>query len=244
MRGPLRSLAVVMGMAAWAGASLHAQTPVPSSPPAPVVITQGDAVVKRAPDQAWLSVTTESRDPKADEARRKGAEAMTAVQAAIRGAGVAADAVRTTGFVLTPDVEWNNGRSTIKGYIARNDIEVRVDAIDRVGAVIDAVNAARGTTVSVTGPRFALKDQASAEAEALRLAVTSALARAQAMATGAHRTLGVVLRIERQDNGGPIRPEPAFMRVAGVAPAAQAETPIVAGDIEVRAQVSVTIELR
>ena len=48
-----------------------AQTPAPQTP---VIVTQGEAVVKRAPDRAWLTVATETRDARAAEARRRNAE--------------------------------------------------------------------------------------------------------------------------------------------------------------------------
>ena len=86
----------------------------PAGPP--VIVTQGESTVKRAPDRALLSVSAETRDPKAAEARRRNAETMTSVQSALKAAGVAADAIRTVCFSLSPEMDWVNGRSTMKGY--------------------------------------------------------------------------------------------------------------------------------
>jgi uncharacterized protein YggE len=233
-------LTIAAALLVGGATSASAQTPAASPP---VIVTRGEAVVKRAPDQAWLSVATETRDLRAEEARRKSAEAATAVQAALKGPGLAADAIRTTGFSLAPDMEWNNGRGTVKGYIVRNQIDVRVDDLSKLGAVIDAANATKNTTLTITGPRFALKDQDAADAEALRAAVQSAMARAQAMAAGAKRTLGNIVHIE--DQGGPRLPQPQPMfRMAAAGQAADVQTPITPGEIEVRAEVSVTVELR
>jgi uncharacterized protein YggE len=219
--------------------SASAQTPASS----PVVVTRGEAVVKRAPDQAWLTVSTETRDLRAEDARRKSAEATTAVQAALKGTGLAADAIRTTGYTLTPEMDWNNGRGTVKGYLVRNQVEVRVDDLAKLGAVIDAANATKSTALTISGPRFALKDQDSADAEALRAAVQSAMARAQSMASGAKRTLGNIVRIE--DQSGPRLPQPQPMfRMAAAGQDNNVQTPITPGEIEVRAEVSVTVELR
>lgn len=206
-----------------------------------VVVAQGEATVKRSPDQAWLTVATETRDVKAEDARRKSAEGMTAVQAALRRAGVPADAIRTTSYYLTPEMDWNNGRGTVKGYLVRNQIDVRVDNLDRLGDVIDAANATKTTTLTISGPRFALKDQQAAETEALRLAVEAAMTRAQAMASGAKRSLGEIVRIEEPGASRPPSPQP-LMRMAAAAEPAQ--TPITPGDIEVRVEVTVTVALR
>ena len=48
------------------------QTP----PASPVVLTRGVATVKRAPDPAWLTIATETRDVRADDARQKSAQAV------------------------------------------------------------------------------------------------------------------------------------------------------------------------
>lgn len=211
------------------------------SPPQAVVVAQGEATVKRAPDQAWLTVATETRDVKAEDARRKSAEGMTAVQASLRRAGVPADAIRTTSYYLTPEMDWNNGRGTVKGYLVRNQIDVRVDNLDRLGDIIDAANATKTTTLTISGPRFALKDQQAAETEALRLAVEAAMTRAQAMAGGAKRSLGEIVRIEESGASRPTSPQPVMRMAAAAEPV---QTPITPGDIEVRVEVTVTVALR
>ena len=165
------------------------------------------------------------------------------MQAALKGTGLAADAIRTTGYSLAPEMEWNNGRGTVKGYLVRNQIEVRVDDLAKLGAVIDAANATKSTTLTITGPRFALKDQDAAEAEALTAAVHAAMARAQAMDAGAKRTLGNIIRVEDQSSSRLPQPQPMF-RMAAAGQDNNVQTPITPGEIEVRAEVSVTVELR
>lgn len=207
----------------------------------PVVVTQGEATLKRAPDRASLTVATETREPRAADARRLSAEGMTALQASLKKIGLSDDAIRTTGYSLVPDMEWKGGRGTVRGYLVRNQIEVRVDDLDRLSDVIDAINTSRSTTVSIDGPRFSLKESASVQAEALRMAVASAIERARAMASGASRTLGPIVRIEEHNLGGQA-PQPMMMRMAASAQATS--TPIEPGAIEITALVTVTAELR
>jgi uncharacterized protein YggE len=218
-----------------------AQTP---SLQPPVIVTQGEATLKRAPDRAWVTVATETRDVKAAEARKRNAEAMTSAQGALKGAGVRPDAIRTTGYSLSPEFDWNDGRSILRGYVVRNQIEVRVDDLDRLADVLDAVNAARNVAISVTGPRFDLKDENAAQSEALRAAVEVALTRAQAIAAGAKRSLGQILRIEERGQG-PIVPRPPMpMAMRSTVGQAEVATPITPGEIEVRAEVTVTVEIK
>lgn len=233
-----RTLAVL----ALTFAAVPAAAQTVDRPAQPVVVTQGEATVTRAPDRAWLTVAADGRDARAADARRIGAEAMTNVQAALEAAGVAADAIRTTGYSLTPEMEWNNGRGTVKGYVAHNQIEVRIDDLTKLGAIIDAADNIRSATISISGPRFDLKDREGAEREALGLAVQAALARAEAIAAGAKRTLGDVVRIDDQNMGAP-PPRPMFM-AAERAVAKDATTPITPGEINIDARVSLTVELK
>jgi len=209
-----------------------------------LVITQGEATVRRTPDQAWLSISTQTREARSDDARRKNAENMAAVQEKLRTTGLLPDAIRTTGYRLEPEMEWKNGRGSVKGYIAYNQIEVRIDDLDSLSDIVDVADVAGSTVLRISGLRFALKDQQTAEVEALRLAVQAAHARAEAIASGAQRTLGNIVRIEEQNLGGSIRPDVFPMQAAVARSSDTSETPIVVEDIEVLARVTLTIELR
>src|SRR5262245_58603432 len=107
MRRPILVALLVAGSAVPAFAQFAPQTPA--------IVTRGEADVKRAPDRAWLSISTETRDVAADVARTKSASAMVAVQDALKRAGVSADAIRTTGFSLAPEMEYVAGKANMKG---------------------------------------------------------------------------------------------------------------------------------
>src|SRR5436190_12109731 len=201
-----------------------AQQPAPPRDQ-PVVVTSGDGVVQAVPDRAWMSVTAESRAASPRDAQRKNAEAMKPVQDRLRAAGISEDAIKTTVYDLQPDWDYSNNRRVLRGYVARNSIEVRIDNIDRVGELVDMVVAAGAT--GVDNIRFDLKDRERVEREALRLAVADARARASAAAAGAGLSVDRVLRIDEQGVSSP-PPRPLFREAA-----AQAAPPIEAGQMEV-----------
>ena len=205
----------------------------------PVIVTRGEAVVKRAPDQAWVTIAAEARAASSADAQRGAADAMTSVNTALSRAGVAADAIRTTGYTLQPDMEYVNGRGRVKGYIARNQVEVRVDDLKKLGGVLDAAGASGAT--SMAGLRFDLKDRTTVERDALRLAVIDAMARARAIATGAGATLGAIVRIDEQSEPGP--PGIYAMKMT-MSAAGGPETPIAPGELEIRAQVTLTVGIK
>ena len=127
---------------------------------------------------------------------------MKAVLDRLKALGLPADAIRTSGYDLQPEFDYANGRQTLRDYVARNAVEVRVDDIARAGDVLDAAVGSGATSVS--GVRFDLKDRAAAEREALRKAVADARGRADAAASGAGLRVDRVLRIEEQ-RAPPIR---------------------------------------
>jgi uncharacterized protein len=216
-----------------------AQQP-PSSPSVDVVITTGEGVIQAAPDRAWITVIAETRAPSAREAQRRNTEAMRPVQDALRNARIPADAIRTVGYDLQEEFDFPNNTRVSRGYVARNSIEIRVDDVNRVGELLE-LSVGQGAT-RVGGLRFDLKEQAKLERDALRLAVAEARAKAEAAAAGAGRTVDRVIRVE--ESGGTPRPQPMFRAVAMEARAADAPVPVSAGQIEIRAQATVTLAVK
>jgi uncharacterized protein YggE len=207
-----------------------------------VIVTTGDAAVKRAPDRAWVTIGAESRARTAAEAQKLNTDAMTAVIDRIKAAAIPADAVQTTGYNLQPEFDYANGKQTLRGYVARNQVLVRIDALAKTGDVIAAAVATGATNVG--GVRFDLKDRDAVEREALRLAVQDARQRANAAASGAGVAVDRVLRVEEQRDmaDGP-RPMPMNMAMMETR-AAQMAVPVEAGEIEVRSRVTLTVAIR
>lgn len=229
--------AVLVAVLCSAAPAWAQQTAPPQNPP--VIVTRGEATLKRVPDQAFVSVAAEARAATPAEAQRNAADAMKAVQAAIAKAGVSNEAVRTSGYSMQPDMEYTNGRSRVRGYIVRNQLEVRVDDLQKLAGVIDAAGQSGAT--SMAGLRFDLKDRATVEREALRLAVQDAMARARAIASGANAQLGNIVRIDEQGGYEPPQIQnAAMMRMEAKA----ADTPVSPGELEVRAQVMLTVAIR
>lgn len=216
-----------------------AQQPAPS-PLVDVVVTTGEGVIHAVPDRAWITVIAETRAPNPREAQRRNNEAMGPVRDALRNAGIPADAIRTVGYDLQEEFDFPNNKRVSRGYVARNSIEVRVDDVNRVAELLE-LSVGQGAT-RVGGLRFDLKEQAKLEREALRLAVAEARAKAEAAAAGAGRQVDRVIRVE--ETGGVPRPQPMFRAVAMEARAAEAPVPVSTGQIEVRAQATVTLAVK
>jgi uncharacterized protein YggE len=230
-------LAAVVLLAAPAASAQTGQNP----PAEPSVAVSGEGIVEAVPDRAWVGIAAESRAGNPRDAQRRNTELMAPVQAKLKAAGVPADAIRTVGYDLQQEFDYVNNKRISRGYVARNSIEVRVDQIDRVGEILEIAVGSGATTVN--GIRFDLKDRARLEREALRLAVADARAKAEAAASGAGRTIDRILRIEEHGVASP--PVPVrMMREFSAQAADAAAPPISAGQIELRANVTVVATIK
>jgi hypothetical protein len=228
----MRSVITFVLLLSTAGAA-SAQPPAPP-PLHDVIVVGGEAIVRRAPDVALVTVAVETRAKGPRDAQRLNAETMTAVMKKIGDAGVAREALRTVGVRLEQEFDNANGKRVPRDYVARNALEITVAEVARAGEIADAAVQAGATALE--GIRFDIKDRSAAEREATRLAVIDARGKAEAAAAGAGRAIDRILKIE--EGGASDGPRP-MMRMS-----AAAATPVESGLIEVRAAVTVTVAMR
>lgn len=239
-------LATIVAMVAVLGVSAVAYAAPPlqiqDSAPNGVIVTQGEATLTVAPDRAYVQVAAEGRAQKAGDAQRLSADAMTSLQSALKNAGVPADAVRTTGYTLTPENDYVNGRQQFRDFLARNQIEIRVDDLSKLSAIIDA----SGTSgaASVSGLRFDVKNRSTVEQTALKQAVADAMSRATVIASGANHTVGNIVRIQEQRVGNARPAYYNFDSFSGGRGGGGGPTPVEPGEVEIRAQVTLTVAIK
>lgn len=201
--------------------------------PAPGVVTTGEGRVTLRPDIALLGVGVVAQASTAAEAQAQLAERMALVLERARGLGIAEDDLVTSGYSIHPTYSYDRGDAPrIVGYEASQHLSITYRDVDGVGAALDALVQGEGATnVSVA---FGLEDPESAQAEARRLAVEDARAKAQAMASAAGVSLGRPISITESGGGG------VPFRSVDMAPAAeQVGTEIPVGDLDIVIHVQV-----
>lgn len=238
----IRTCALLLLVCAPLPAFAQARDTTQAAAAVPVVVTSGEGIVQAVPDRAFVSITAESRAANPRDAQRRNVELMRPVQEKLRGAGIPADAIRTLAYDLQPEWDYVNNRRVSRGYVARNTIEVRVDGIEKLGDILDLAVTAGATSVGEV--RFDLKDRSKLEREALRLAVADARARADAAAAGAGQAITRIVRIEEHGVIAPPQPPMPMMRMTAKGEESQADVPIAAGRMELRAQVTLTCEIK
>ncbi|WP_239491679.1 SIMPL domain-containing protein [Luteitalea sp. TBR-22] len=242
MRQTLATLFVLSALTVAVPSTAAAQAAMSHAQTQDLVIAAGEGLVKRAPDQAFVTVAAEARSRQPREAQAQNAKVASAIRERLSVFNLPADALRTLSVDMQPEFDWANGKQTLRGYLASNVIEVRLDDVARVGEVVDAVIGAGATRV--TNVRFTLKDMAGAEQEALKRASAAALARARAMAEGVGRSVDRVVRLDETGRDA-IGPQPVMMRaMAAPAAADMPTTPVTAGEVEVRVSVTLHASLK
>ncbi|HEV2295303.1 MAG TPA: SIMPL domain-containing protein [Tepidisphaeraceae bacterium] len=212
-------------------------------PPSIVVTGRGEA--SAAPDRAVVRLGATAQAEQAQTAQDQVNAIVARAIDALKRAGIAERDIQTRDLSLHPvyseaghiplDQRGRGPREPrITGYRASNTVEVRVNEVGKVGAVIDAgVTAGANELQGVT---FELKEDATARTEALKRAIEKARADAQTIADALGVTLGP---IDEALAGGrnEIFPQQRFAGMAMEAMPASG-TPVQPGEIDVGATVT------
>lgn len=144
--------------------------------------------LRRPPDEASLTVGTQSRAPTATQAVAANKEKTEKLLATIRAAGIRERDTQTQGIQLQADYRWDqvNGRGsqTLVGYVASNSVLIKTRDIDSITALLDKLTDAGAD--SIYGPTFGIADPAPLRLEAR----IRAMARGKAEATEFARNNG------------------------------------------------------
>ena len=190
----------------------------------PVLAVQGNAEVRVAPELAVVRLGIVDQAASATAAQQGVNRVADAVLAAVRDTGLEDRQVQTSRLTLTPiyarQEPGNLGTRRITGYRATNTITIRVERLDRVGAVIDAALGAGANQLE--GVTFSLENDLAAREDALRIAVAEARSKAEVMASALGVQLGGIIAV--REGGASVR-EPMMETVAMRAMALQSDGP-------------------
>jgi uncharacterized protein len=203
---------------------------------APVVTLSVRGVARAKPDRAVLNAGVQTKAVSAADAMAQNAKQMQGVLAALKAKSVADKDIQTSSISLTQDYEYTEKGRVFKGYVANNNVSVRMKDISKVGSVLDTLVNAGATDIS--GPTFMVENDA-ALAEAAR---TDAMAQAANYSAFYAKNAGFrKARLQSISEGrdfGMAIPM-ANMRMSNDAAASSGETPIEPG--EVASQISITV---
>lgn len=218
---------IVAGFGFWSGAAWAEDR-------SREIFVSGNGVARAAPDMAIIRIGVSREARTASQAMTEASAAAAAVLDNIKANGVEDRDVQTAAINLSPVWDHsNNRRPQVRGYVASNDLSVRVRELDNLGRLLDALVADGANTMN--GLRFAIAETDGLETAARADAVKDARSKAETLAAAAGVTLGPVQEI--REGGAVAAPQP-MMRGA-MMEADAAGVPVAAGELDIRVNVTV-----
>ncbi|WP_066423753.1 SIMPL domain-containing protein [Anabaena sp. 4-3] len=186
---------------------------------------------------AQVSLGVEIQGKTAQEVQQEAARRSAAVVALLKNRNV--EKLQTTGIRLNPVYSYTNNVQRITGYAASNTVSFRVPN-DKAGTLLD--DAVKAGATQINGIRFVATDEAIASAR--QQALKEATQDAQQQANAVLSSLGFQAKeIVSVQVGGATAPPPPMLYRAEAAKLANADasTPVIAGEQEVEASVTLQI---
>lgn len=213
----------------------------------PSITVMGHAKVDIAPDIAILSVAVVTERPHATDAASENARAAEALIDDIKKQGIDSQDIQTVSVTLEPVYDEDRDASnrllkrTLRGYQARNEIAIRVHAIDKAGTLAREL-IDKGANV-FEGISFDSDQKEAAYAKLRSAAVEDALNKAKAYVAPVGLRLARVLEIGPSDMNYGNAGRYALDDIGSGANAPSANIPIEPGMLTLEIQVRVSWEL-
>lgn len=201
------------------------------------VTGQGKQLIPTTLTQVQLGVEVQGKT--AEEVQQEAAKQSTAVVEFLRSRNV--DKLQTTGISLNPQYDYSNNQQRIIGYIASNSVSFRVPT-DRAGDILD--QAVRAGATRIENVSFVADDAAieTARQQAIRAAIENAQAQANAALSALGLTQKEIVGVQI-DNAFAPPPIPIARQNLAASPAADAaKSPVIGGEQEVQASVTLQIQ--
>ena len=197
----------------------------------------GRGVERISTTLAEVSLGVEIQGKTAEDVQKEAARRSSAVVALLKKRNV--EKLTTTGIRLNPIYSYTNNVQRITGYAANNTVSFRINT-EKAGTLLD--EAVKVGATQINGVSFIASDEAIASAQ--KQALKKATQDAQEQARTVLISLGLQQKeiVSIQINGATPPPPPMLYRAeTAKANLADASTPIVAGEQEVQASVTLQI---
>ena len=203
------------------------------------LVVSGSASNQTKPDKVTVSLGVETTNSTAQAALTANSNLMNKVLEALKAEGVRENETSTSTFSITPNYNYssNNNQGRLIGFTVSNSIQIESSSIENVSKWIDAAVSAGANNVN--NIYFSLSNQKSEEMKnsLLKDAIDSARIKADIAANAAGlKVIAVKSIIVGEAGSSP--PVPVYSAKA-LDGAAASSTPIISGQQEISASVSI-----
>jgi len=236
----IAGLAVATALMSAAPVALAQTPPMSAIQPETTITLNGRGTVDHAPDIAMISLGVQVEALTASAAMEQQAKQMNAVFAAVKAAGIADKDMQTSNLSLNAAYDYpTNGKPKLRGYVASNQLAIKVRKIDNLGKTLDAV--VKGGGNNINGVSFDIDKPEPLRDEARVSAIQDAAKKAELYAKAVGYRVKRIVTVSENEGYEP--PRPMMMQMRKEVAMADAPTPVAPGEVTLSASVSVTFEL-
>ena len=210
----------------------------------PRIEVSGSSVVAMSADIASFTISAECVGETTEEARI-GMDGIIgeAVSVLKEGYGIVDEDLETGALSLSPEYSWIDNKRVLSGQRAYQSVNVTVEDISVIGAVVGDLSKING--ISVSSINLKKKNTEAEERLARKLAIDDAMQKAYDYAASVGRKVGDVIYIGDGSSSGPYPANyRSDMAVKMEASAASYSTSYYARDLEISDSVHVVVELK
>jgi uncharacterized protein len=206
------------------------------------ITVTGRGEVQATPDVVQISLGVQTgAQPTAEMAMKKLSSTFDSVLAAVKSEGIKDEDIKTTNLNINPQYDYNNGKRTLRGFEASENIQVKIRDFGKISdvlgkTVLEGVN-------QVGGVSFAVDDPDELREEAQEKAIEDARENAKQLSKALDVRLGKVKSFTSNQSGGNAPPVYARAELK-VAEDFAGGPPVEAGSQEITSTVTITYELK
>ena len=157
--------------------------PSANAAPTRYITISSQGSVKVVPDAVRINATSTNVAPTSKEALAATAKTSAAVRAALLAAKIDKKDIATQSVSVYPEYKYDNNTSVLVGYRASQTFTIVVRAAATAGDVVDAIVAAGGDSLQLSGATPFVLDNTKAATAARTVAVKNARAKAASYAS-------------------------------------------------------------
>ncbi len=203
------------------------------------VYVNGVGQVSVEPDMAIINVGVETEAKTSAEAQSKNKKQVQNIINALKEMGIDEDNIKTTWYNINPRYDYrDNGNKVLMGYYANHTLEVKINDLGQVSAVLDELTE-KGVS-SINNVQYTLENKESAYNQARKEAAKNAREKAEKLASIFDFRLGGVFQVQEISSDYAYYDSSAMYGKGGVI---MEGNTILPGDVEVSVNLNVSYEI-
>ncbi len=202
----------------------------------------GDGKVYAKPDTFILSVLSEEKSKTTKDGFARVSERIAQVKDLLTKNGIVDKDIQSTNISINPSYNYDNGKTTIDGFMASHGLSIKIHNLDSVDAILSGVSAIPGVQIQSTS--YDIDDKTSLYTEARDLAIAKAKQKATDIAKSSGISLGRILSIgESQGYVSPVANQ-YFAEAKAMSADMVSGGGVSAGQLEISTTVSISYEIQ